>query len=122
MNKKITISDYQKAFISNRKKAKQELTQWVNSTFVIMIGLIVSLFLYYVWTLNANATAWYQIRELEKEKNQALSEQEIINVLKSKLESWDKINTKNNNSENMIEVKNTQYLVIKKGIQYVYNH
>jgi len=44
-----------------------------------------------VWSLNANATAGYEIRELEREKNQLLSEKEIIRVKISQLESSDNI-------------------------------
>ncbi len=122
MNQKITISDYQKAFISKRKKAKQELTKWVNSTFVIMMGLIVSLFLYYVWSLNANATAGYEIRELEMEKNQLLSEKEIIRVKISQLESSDNIDKDKSAKQDMEKVVEPDYLVIKQWVQYVYNN
>lgn len=122
MNPKVTIKEYRKAFISNRKKAKQELTKWVNSTFIIMIGLIISLFLYYVWTLNANATAWYEIRELEREKNQLLSEKEIIRVKISQLESSDNINKDEEAKKDMEKVEDPEYLVIKQWVQYVYNN
>ena len=122
MNSKITIKDYEKAFVSNRKKAKQELTKWVNSTFVIMMGLIISLFFYYVWSLNANATAGYEIRELEKEKNQLLSEKEIITVKISQLESSDNINKDESAKQDMEKVVEPDYLVIKQGVQYVYNN
>ena len=122
MNSKITIKDYEKAFVSKRKKAKQELTKWVNSTFVIMMGLIISLFLYYVWSLNANATAWYEIRELEREKNQLLSEKEIITVKISQLESSDNIDKDSDAKEDMEKVVEPDYLVIKQGVQYVYNN
>jgi len=122
MNQKITISDYKKTFISKRKKAKQELTKWINSTFVIMMWLIVSLFLYYVWSLNANATAGYEIRELEREKNQLLSEKEIIRVKISQLESSDNIDKDSWAKEDMQKVVEPDYLVIKQAVQYVYNN
>lgn len=122
MNQKITISDYKKAFISKRKKAKQELTKWVNSTFIIMMWLIISLFLYYVWSLNANATAGYEIRELEREKNQLLSEKEIIRVKISQLESSDNIDKDSWAKKDMEKVVEPDYLVIKQWIQYVYNN
>ncbi len=122
MNPKITISDYKKAFVSKRKKAKQELTKWVNSTFIIMMGLIISLFLYYVWSLNANATAGYEIRELEREKNQLLSEKEIITVKISQLESSDNIGKDSEAKQDMEKVEEPDYLVIKQWVQYVYNN
>ena len=122
MNSKITIKDYQKAFVSNRKKAKQELTKWVNSTFVIMLWLIISLFLYYIVSLNANATAGYDIRELERERNQLLSEKEIITVKISQLESSDNIDKGSEAKKDMEKVEEPDYLVIEQWVQYVYNN
>lgn len=122
MNSKITIKDYQKAFVSNRKKAKQELTKWVNSTFVIMLWLIISLFLYYIVSLNANATAGYDIRELERERNQLLSEKEIITVKISQLESSDNIDKDSEAKKDMEKVEEPDYLVIEQWVQYVYNN
>lgn len=121
MNSKITLGDYKKAFISNRKKAKQELTKWINSTFIIMISLIGSLFLYYVWTLNSNATAGYNIRDLEREKNQLLLEKEIMKTKLAQLESIGMIKNSPELLEQMEAAEDSNYLVMKDDTQYVYN-
>ena len=122
MNPKVTINDYKKSFLSKRTKQKQELKQGVNSTFLIMISLIISLFLYYVWSLNAHATAWYDIRWLESEKNQLIWEQEIIITQISQLESLDTIIHNADNIKNMKKIVSPEFLIIEDSAKYVFNN
>ncbi len=119
MNQKMTINDYKREFVSNRKKEKENLKSWINSTFVIMLSLIVSLLLYYVWILNANATKWYNIRELEKERRSLLIEQETMKMKISEIESLKIIEE---DMKDMERVENPDFIVIKKWEQYVYNN
>ena len=121
MNKFKTLNNYKK-FISNRSKAKQELNQWVNSTFVTIIWLIIFLFIYYLWTLNANATMWYSIRELEKEISQLKSQKDIMETKIANIKSLDNISNDAFSNIDMLEVSNFESLVISDDIQYVYNN
>ena len=122
MNSIPNIKDYKKRFISNRSKAKKELTQWINSTFVSTIWLIIFLFIYYLWTLNANATMWYKIRDLEKEISQLKSQKDIIDTKIANIKSLDNISNDPFSNKDMLEVKNFESLVINDDIQYVYNN
>lgn len=119
MNQKMTINDYKREFVSNRKKEKESLKSWINSTFVIMLSLIVSLLLYYVWILNANATKWYNIRELEKERRSLLIEQETMKMKISEIESLKIIEE---DMKDMERAESPDFIVIKKWEQYVYNN
>jgi hypothetical protein len=121
MNANITISDYQKKFYSKRKSDKEEFTFWIRATYWVMLFLLVSMFLYYVFILNVNATRWYSIRELENVKNELLFEKEQLDAKIADLESNDSIDNKIN-TKWMQKVKDPDYLVIKKWVQYVFNN
>lgn len=122
MNKNSTINNYKKSFISNRTKAKQELTKWVNSTFVTIIWLIIFLFIYYLGTLNANATMWYSIREFEREISQLKSQKDIMETKIANIKSLDNISNDSFSNTDMLEVKKFESLVISDDTQYVYNN
>lgn len=119
MNPKVTINEYKKSFFSKRKKQKQEFNNGVNSTFIIMTSLIIWLFGYYVWALNTNATAWYEIRGLERKKNQLISENEIIITQISQLDSLNNLIKKINNMEKNIS---PEYLAVQYSPKYVFNN
>jgi len=114
------IKDYKKSFVSNRTKTKKELNKWINSTFIIMVWMIISLFIYYVFTLNINATAWYKIREIERKTNELIHQKETIEAKIFELSSSSNINK---NIEKYMEDENEhQNLVIKQWVQYVFNN
>jgi len=117
-----TFHRHTKEFISNRTKNKQEVTKWVNSTFVTMIGLIIFLFIYYLWTINANATLWYDIRDLEIQISQLKSQKDIVETKIDKIKSLDNISRDPFSTTDMEYIKDSQSLVIKDSIQYVYNN
>lgn len=121
MNSNITLSNYQKKFYSKRKAEKEEFTFWVRLTYWIMLFLLVTMFLYYVWILNVNATKWYNIRNLEIEKNNLLFEKEQLDAKIAELESNDSIDNEID-TKWMEKVEDPDYLVIKKWVQYVFNN
>lgn len=121
MNRRTTTNNY-KSFVSSRTKAKKELTKWVNSTFITMIWLIAFLFIYYLWTLNANATMWYNIRDFEREISQLKSQKDIMETKIANIKSLDNISKDKFSNTDMLEVKNYESLVISDDIQYVYNN
>lgn len=122
MNKITTLNNCRKSFISNRSEAKKELNQWINSTFITIIWLIIFLFIYYLWTLNANATMWYDIRELESQISQLKSKRDTVVSKIANLKSWDNIDNDTFSNKDMVEVSKFESLIISDNIQYVYNN
>jgi hypothetical protein len=117
-----TFHRHTKEFISNRTIDKQEVTKWVNSTFITIIGLIVFLFIYYLWTINANATLWYDIRDLEIQISQLRSQKDIVETKIDKIKSLDNISRDAFSKTDMEYIKDSESLVIKESVQYVYNN
>ena len=121
MNPKSILKDYQSDFQSDRKKQKEEYTFWIKSTYVFMLAFVASLFIYYIWILNVNATQWYNIRDLEREKNQLLRDKELLDVKIAELESLDNI-LNSEDTDGMEKVEDPEFLVIKNDVQYTYNY
>lgn len=120
MGKELINTNIKQSFFSQRKKAKENLSVWVTSTYITLLSLIVCLLLYYVWILNVNATQWYNIRVLEREKKNLLIEKELLDVKIAELESLSNI-LQDEDIEQMEKVADPDYLVIKENVQYVYN-
>lgn len=85
------------------------------------MSIISFLLVYYVWILNANATQWYNIRQLEKTQNELKVELDRLNVKIAELESLDSVSS-DDIFNNMEPIEDPDYLVIKEGVQYVYNN
>jgi len=118
----ITFHKHTKEFISSRIKNKQEVTKWVNSTFITIVGLIIFLFIYYLWTLNANATLWYDIRELDVQISQLKSQKDIIETKIDKIKSLDNISWDKEATTDMEDINESISLIIKDDVKYVYNY
>ena len=94
-------------FLSQRKTTRENFKLWINSTFILALITIWFLWVYYVWTLNINATKWYNIRNLELQKQNLTVEKELLEVKIAELQSlttllnweWAKQMTKSNNHE-----------------------
>lgn len=121
MNPKMNLKDFEKNFFSKRKKEKESFVLWINKTYLTMVFFIVWLTIYYVWTLNVNATKWYSIRQLEIEKNDLLIEKWLLEVKIAELESLPSI-MKTEDMKNMEQSSEPKYIVIKEWVQYVYNN
>lgn len=122
MYPKLVLSEDKSPFVSKRWKEKQSIKFDISFTYIIMIAFIFLLLIYYIWIINANATKWFSIRQLEQEKKNLLIEKEQLEVKIANLESIDGINDENMDSlENMEKVENPDYLVIKEWVNYVYN-
>ena len=121
MNNTVINKNLKRNFFSNRKKEKEKMNFWINSTYIVLLSLISFLLLHYVWILNLNATKWYNIRKLEIEKKTLLMEKELLDVKIAELESlstilWD------NDLQNMEKIEEPDYLVIKDDVKYVFNN
>ncbi len=119
MNPKMTITDYNKNFVSKRKQNKDKFLLNIKSTYSILLTFVIALLLYYVWILNVNATKWYNIRQLEIEKRNLLMEKELLDVKIAELESLDSISNKKD-TKNMDKVSQTDFLVVKNNVAYTY--
>ncbi len=121
MNPKILTKNKIPNFSYQRKQQKEYFNFWITSTYIALLSIIVWLLLYYVWILNVNATKWYDIRILEREKRSLLIEKELLDVKIAELESLSTI-LDEDNIKNMEKAENPNYLVIKENVQYVYNN
>lgn len=121
MNNIIIDKHSRKNFFSKRKKEKDKFHIWITSTYIALLSLISLLLLYYVWILNVNATKGYNIRELEIEKKLLLMEKELLDVQVAELESLSTI-LSDDDLQNMEQIEEPYYLVIKSDVQYVYNN
>ncbi len=121
MNPKVVLKESSKNFFSERKKEKESIEFWFNSTYTVLVALIWCLLIYYVWILNVNATQGYNIRQLEIEKNNLLLQKDLLDVKIAELESLGNI-LKEDDTKDMEKIEDPDYLVIKEGVQYVYNN
>jgi hypothetical protein len=118
---KSVLWDYQKHFSSNRKNQQDSLKFGVQSIYITLIVIIALLVFYYVLLLNTNATQWYEIVALEEIQKQLILEDELLDVKIAELESLTTI-LKNDAIKNMENVTESNHLVVKENIQYVYNY
>lgn len=117
----IVIKKWHFRFFSERKTTRENFKLWVNTTYILSLLFIGFLGIYYVWTLNVNATKWYNIRNLELLKNNLTVEKEILEVKISELESlsnlmkWEWI-------QNMEKLGTAEFLVVKDMKGYAFNY
>lgn len=108
-------------FFSQRKTTRENFKLWVNTTYILALLFIGILWIYYVWTLNINATKWYNIRNLELQKNNLTVEKELLEVKIAEFESlsslmkWDGIN-------DMEKVDKAEFLVVKDMKDYAFKN
>jgi len=121
VNSIIINKNLKKHFSSRRKKEKEQIDFWVNSIYITLLSIICLLLLYYVWLLNVNATKWYNIRELNIQKENLLMEKELLDVKIAELESLSTI-LKDEDLQNMDKIENPEYLVVRDDVQYTFNY
>lgn len=108
-------------FLSERKTTRENFKLWVNSTYILTLLFIWFLWIYYVWTLNVNATKWYNVRTLEIQRNSLKVEKDLLDVKIAELESlstlmkWDWL-------ANMEKSTNSDFLVVKDNKNYVFKN
>lgn len=108
-------------FFSQRKTTRENFKLWVNTTYILALLFIWILWIYYVWTLNINATKWYNIRNLELLKNNLTVEKELLEVKIAEFESlstlmkWDWVN-------DMEPVGKAEFLVVKDMKNYAFKN
>lgn len=110
------------SFLADRKRNKEKLQFGYQSTYMILLGLIGFLLIYYVWILNANATQWFAIRDLENTQKQLKVELDRLDVKIAEIESSRSIESDETLRWIMEEYEDPDYLVYKENIQYVFNY
>jgi hypothetical protein len=117
----IVVKSWHFKFFSQRKTTRENFKLWVNTTYILALLFIWFLWIYYVWTLNVNATKGYNIRNLELEKNSLTIEKELLDVKVADLESlstlmkWEWLN-------NMEKIDKAEFLVVKDLKDYAFKN
>jgi cell division protein FtsL len=111
----------QKKFFSQRRQEKQKLESGYHSTYIALISFIAFLLVYYVWTLNTNATKSYEIRRLENITSELKEDLNRLESTISELDSGDTI-LSDEMIQDMEQSYNPNYLVMREDKQYVYNY
>lgn len=108
-------------FLSERKTTRENFKLWVNSTYILTLLFIGFLWIYYVWTLNVNATKWYNVRNLEIQKNSLKVERDLLEVKVAELESISNI-MKWEWTETMEKSTNSDFLVVEDDRNYAFKN
>ena len=108
----IVMKRWKIPFFSERKTSRENYKMSFTNTYILTILMIWFLWIYYVWSLNVNATKWYQIRNLELERRTLMFEQNLLNMKIAEVESLNSISEEN--TTNIMEsIENPNYLVLK---------
>jgi cell division septal protein FtsQ len=91
-----------------REQYKLSMTQ----VYVLAIAMIAFLGIYYVWTLNLNATNGYNIRKLELSQREATFEENILDIYIAETESTNTISN-HPSVKNMPAVEKVDFLVMQ---------
>lgn len=59
------------------------IPKWLIITYLIIFSLLI----FYIYHVNKNATMWYFLKELQEEREELLSEKEMLNLKISKAQS-----------------------------------
>lgn len=117
----IVLKKWHFRFLSERKTTRENFKLWVNSTYILTLLFIAFLGIYYVWTLNVNATKWYNVRNLELQKNNLKIQRDLLEVKIAELESLSTI-TKWQWIENMEKSTHSDFLVVEDNKNYVFKN
>lgn len=108
----IVMKRWKIPFFSERKTSRENYKMSFTNTYILTILMIWFLWIYYVWSLNVNATKWYRIRNLELERRTLMFEQNLLNMKIAEVESLNSISEEN--TINIMEsIENPNYLVLK---------
>ncbi len=109
-------------FFSLRKTTRENFKISSNTTYIVSLLFIRFLWIYYVWTLNINATAWYNIRNLELLKNNLNIESQLLSVKIAESESITNIVKWWEDSQIMEKVDKTDFIVINNLKDYAFKN
>lgn len=121
MNARLIMNHTSKNFSSKRIKEQEKTRSGFQSTYIGLVWCICFLLIYYVISLNTSATLGYDIRNLENVQNELKIELDRLEVKIAEIESLDTISS-DDIYDMMVPSDDPDYLVIKEGVQYVYNN
>lgn len=99
-------------FFSERKTTRENYKLSFTKTYIIALLMIWFLWIYYVWTLNINATKWYTIRNLEIQRRDLVFKENLLNMKIAEIQSLN--NVANDPTILVMETsENPKYLVLK---------
>lgn len=117
----IILKKWRWTFLSKRKLLKENFKFGLNSTYALIMLFVGALWIYYVWTLNENATKGFQIRNLEIERRSLVLESELLEVQVAEMESLNYLlNSKV--AERIKKVESPEYIVLEWEKTFVYNN
>ncbi len=99
-------------FFSERKAMREQYKLSMTQVYVLAISMIAGLWVYYVWTLNANATNGYNILNLERKQREFTFEENILDIHIAETESISSISD-HMAVKLMPDVEKPEFLVMK---------
>lgn len=106
-------------YASQRKILRDNFKLGFNSTYVLMMMFVWILGIYYVWTLNLNATNGFVLKKLEVENKSLRVEKELLEVRVAELESLNYI-ANSPVTADMFKAEKPEYFVLKWNKAYAY--
>ncbi len=102
-------------FLSSRKTTRENYRLSFRETYILALGLIGILGIYYVFVLNVNATKGYNVRTLEIARKNYVTQENLLNIKIAEAESLS--NLSNSPLVNTMEQIDTpRYLVLKESL------
>jgi cell division septal protein FtsQ len=98
------------SFFSQRRLLRENFKMNITSTYIMVLLFIWVLGIYYVWTLNCNATKWYNVRQLELVKKNLTIEKELLEVRVAELESLNWL-LSSSIIKNMEKIESPEYII-----------
>lgn len=117
----LIVKKWHFGILPERKTTREEFKFNTNFTYILILFFIGFLWIYYVWTLNSNATKGYNLRKLEIEKRNLSIEKELLEVKIAELSSLSQL-MKSSMLKNMEKIKSPEYLVYDDKNHYVFNY
>lgn len=109
----IVMKKWRLPFFSERKTTRENYKLSFTKTYIIALLMIGFLWIYYVWTLNVNATKWYKIRNLEIQRRDLVFKENLLNMKIAEVQSLN--NVANDPTTLVMEtIENPKYLVLKE--------
>ena len=102
-------------FFSLRKTTRENYRLSFRETYILALGLIGVLGIYYVFVLNVNATKGYNLRTLEIARKNAIFEENLLNIKIAEAESLSNL-TNASYVKGMEQIETPEYIVLKEGI------
>ena len=99
-------------FFSERKTTRENYRLTFTKTYIMALLMIGILGIYYVWTLNQNATKGYTMRNLEIEQRNLILERNLLNMKIAEVQSLNNV-TNDRSIMVMTSAENPKYLIVK---------